>query len=134
MSFDDTSRGDPIAEEFQKAVEAEARRSAFAEMLTPLEQALICMTPIVIALEQVEHAAREGQMSAAGIYRKKEAAILTVTPSTQIELIGIKVPLQYADELRDALNAARATPFGKRLEEKIMAFADSPKAGKDVLS
>lgn len=106
--------------------------SALAESLTPIERVLIAITPILIAFDRVRSEAEAGHMSPAGVFRKAEPSPIEVPGAPErVELIGIKLPIAYVQEIVDAHAAARATPYGKRLSDKILAFSKTANAKPD---
>ena len=100
------------------------------EILTPLERVLTSAAPIVAALEMVRREAVAGRPHAAGVYVARQGSILTLSGEPQeAELVALRIALPALIGLSEAFAAARSTPFGVRLSEKILAFG-TPAEGK----
>lgn len=91
---------------------------------TPIERLLLTSAPLAAAVEMVLDANAAGQIHELGLYvKRKTGAILTMNQQTEVELVGIRIPLDLASELRDAFVAAKSTPLGDQLHRKIRTYS-----------
>ena len=106
----------------------EAAASAFTASLTEFQRLLLSAGAVVAILNQVKAEAAAGRASVAGVWHEAETSVLTIRPQQEISLVGIKMPIEFAERLLSAYVAARDTEEGRELQRRIAGLLDSEKA------
>jgi len=91
---------------------------------TPEEQAIICIAPLALVVDQVMIANNSGIGHAAGVYKKVKSEVMTADGHGELELVAVKIPVSIVMDLVKAYAAMKGTEWGEALTKKYLAYVD----------
>jgi hypothetical protein len=93
--------------------------------LDAIENLLVVVSPVCLAVDQIAAAANEGKTHPAGIWADPPGTrIYTQNLNHKRQLAAVIIPANVAIAIREAMAATKDTDIGRALDAKLAAFRD----------